>query len=122
MKTHAYYFEPVPKPRMTQRDKWKKRPVVERYRAFKDLCRDENVSIPESGAHIRFYLKMPKSWSKKKKLAMEGHPHQQRPDIDNLLKGLLDAVYHEDSVVYNISASKYWSVNPGFTISVQKTN
>ena len=31
-----YDITPVPKPRQTQRDKWKRRDVVMRYRAFAD--------------------------------------------------------------------------------------
>ena len=34
---------------------------------------------------------MPKSWSLKKKKAMNGKPHRQTADIDNLLKALIDA-------------------------------
>ena len=34
-----YPIIPLGKPRMTQRDKWAKRPAVLRYRAFKDECR-----------------------------------------------------------------------------------
>jgi len=43
-----YNINPVPKPRMTQSDKWKKRPPVLRYFAFKDECRIHDVEIPES--------------------------------------------------------------------------
>jgi len=32
------------------------------------------------------YLPMPKSWSKKKKSAMAGRPHRQKPDRDNIDK------------------------------------
>ncbi|HHE6457291.1 TPA: RusA family crossover junction endodeoxyribonuclease, partial [Proteus mirabilis] len=32
----VFNIEPVPKPRMTQADKWKKRPPVLKYFAFKD--------------------------------------------------------------------------------------
>ncbi len=83
-----YAITPVPKPRMTQRDKWKKRPVVLRYHAFKDEVRAAGVELEESGQHIIFVLPMPKSWSKKKQREMVGKPHQQKPDKDNLEKAL----------------------------------
>lgn len=39
MRIIEYPIVPVPKPRMTQRDKWQKRPAVMRYRAFCDEVR-----------------------------------------------------------------------------------
>jgi len=59
---------------------------------------------------------MPKSWSKKKKAEMLGQPHQQKPDIDNLLKALMDAVLPEDSHIYDIRATKYWGNVGGIDI------
>lgn len=96
------------KPRMTQRDKWQKRKVVLRYHAFKDECKLRGVQVPDGGSHVTFILPMPKSWSKTKKAQMNGQPHQQKPDIDNLQKALLDAVLKDDSGIHDIRASKVW--------------
>lgn len=102
-------LEPVPKPRMTQRDRWAKRPAVVRYYAFCDSLRElYTVEVPPELA-IRFNVTMPKSWSKKKRLEMEGKPHQQRPDIDNLLKAFMDALCEDDSYIYAVRAEKQWS-------------
>lgn len=79
-----YLITPVGKPRMTRADKWKQRPPVMRYRMFCDEARLHGIRVPENGAHITFVLPMPKSWSKKKRAAMDGQPHQQKPDLDNL--------------------------------------
>lgn len=103
-----YDITPVPKPRMTQRDKWAKRKPVVTYRAFKDEIRLRKVSLPEYGYHVTFVIPMPKSWSKKKKTEMNGKPHQQRPDKDNLEKALLDAVFDEDSRVWDGRVTKVW--------------
>jgi len=100
---------PVSKPRMTQRDKWAKRPAVLKYFAFKDECRLKKVMIPESKGHIVFGIPMPKSWSKKKKAEMLHQPHQQRPDLDNLCKGLFDAVLDEDCRVWDGRSTKVWA-------------
>ena len=35
-------------------------------------------------------------------------PHRQKPDIDNLIKALLDALYADDSHVWKITAEKRW--------------
>jgi len=73
---------------MTRSDKWKKRPAVVKYHNFKDQCRLYNVEVPVAGASITFNIAMPKSWSKAKKAKMVGQPHQQTPDLSNLLKRL----------------------------------
>lgn len=116
-----YYIKPVPKPRMTQRDKWltgvKRRPSVRRYFQFKELCRIYKVEVKESETEIVFVLPMPKSWPYKKREEMLGKPHQQRPDKDNLEKALLDAVYDEDCRVWDSRVSKLWGVKPMIAIS-----
>lgn len=106
-----FKIDPVAKPRMTQRDRWLYPPrrCVSRYYAFKDIIAALGMDLPVSGAYVSFKIQMPKSWSKKKKAVMEGQPHQQVPDLDNLLKALLDSVYSNDSVVWQISAEKRWA-------------
>jgi hypothetical protein len=104
-----YDINPCAKPRMTQRDKWAKRPPVLRYFAFKDECKLRGVKVPHFGAHIVFHVPMPKSWSDKKKNEYVGTPHLQRPDKDNLEKALLDAIYEEDSTVWDSRVTKLWS-------------
>jgi len=94
---------------MTQRDKWAKRPAVLRYRAFADEVRAHGVKVPESDGIVTFGIPMPKSWSTKKRAAMISAPHKQKPDIDNLLKALLDAVYKDDSGIWRITVCKRWA-------------
>ncbi len=103
-----YDITPVPKPRMTRADRWKKRPCTERYWAFKDEVRRLKIEVPESGSHIIFVIAMPKSWSKKKKHEFDGKPHQQRPDKDNLEKALLDAIFDEDCQIWDSRVTKVW--------------
>lgn len=106
-----YDITPVPKPRMTQRDKrGDKRPIVARYHAFKDECRLKSVRVPEFGAVVLFTVPVPKSWSNLKKKYAIGNPHQQTPDIDNYLKALLDACYEQDCRVWDIHVTKIWGV------------
>ncbi len=103
-----YPIIPVPKPRMTQRDKWAKRPAVMRYRAFCDEVRLHGVKLPDSGSHVTFVMPMPKSWSAKKKYIMCGEPHQQTPDVDNLGKALFDAVHKQDCTIWDVRITKKW--------------
>ena len=108
MKT--YPITPNTKPRMTQSDKWKKRPCVLQYRAFKDEVRLLKVVLPECH-HVTFVVPMPSSWSLKKQKAHYGKPHQQRPDVDNFCKALFDAVFEEDSHIWDCRMTKIWGSN-----------
>lgn len=103
-----YNITPVAKPRMTISDKWKKRSCVMKYREFKDRVREEGVIVPECGAKIVFFMPMPKSWSKKKRGQMSLRPHKQVPDLDNLVKALLDALFENDSHIWHYEAEKKW--------------
>ena len=103
-----YPIEPVPAPRQVRSDKWRPRPGVKRYRAFRDAVRLASVTVPESGATVTFVLPMPVSWSLKKRRAMDGQPHRQTPDWDNLAKALLDAIYSDDAGVSDITIRKRW--------------
>lgn len=100
---------PVAKPRMTQRDRWCDRKCVHQYWEFKDevLSAMKGLIFPHP-AHIVFILPMPASWSKKKKHEYDGLPHCQRPDWDNLAKGLTDALFDEDSHLFDIRVTKLW--------------
>jgi len=110
---------PCSKPRMTQRDRWKKRQCVLDFFAFRDRIKQEIKKINTfmikeppfdwDNLTVIFLVPMPKSWSKKKKDLMVGKPMQQRPDIDNYLKGLFDATHEEDSSIWKVTASKIWT-------------
>ncbi|MGQ0329406.1 RusA family crossover junction endodeoxyribonuclease [Citrobacter portucalensis] len=103
-----YPITPVGKPRMTCADKWKKRPEVLRYRAFCDEVRLQGIELPESDAHVTFILPMPASWSKKKRADFNGKPHQIKPDFDNMMKALMDAIYENDAHIWDARVSKLW--------------
>ncbi len=98
--------------RQTKRDKWKKRPVVERYHQFRDdlryACKSNNFELGDT-FEIIFYIPMPKSWSKKKTIKTYNTPHNQKPDIDNLVKAVMDTLMTDDKQVWKIKAEKRWS-------------
>ena len=112
-----YDVTPTAKVRQTQSDKWKKRPCVVRYRAFADRLRDLSCELKDGDAVV-FVIAMPASWSQKKRLQHSGRPHRQRPDLDNLLGGLMDAIMPDgDSHISRLSSvSKLWGVSPSITI------
>lgn len=104
------------KPRMTQRDKWKKRPCVVKYRKFCDDLRKaiDVVGLDIAGLDLIFHVQMAKSWSKKKKAFMNGQPHRQVPDSDNLIKAFKDALLKDDSGVCDERTRKFWTDKPSF--------
>jgi Holliday junction resolvase RusA-like endonuclease len=109
----SFPVDPMGKPRMTQQDRWKKRDVTDRYWELKDhlvkIAKGSNFEIPDSNIHIIFYMPMADSWAKSKKEKMDGKPHQQRPDADNMLKAIQDSLCKEDSYIWDVRISKYWA-------------
>jgi Holliday junction resolvase RusA-like endonuclease len=79
-----------------------------KYVKWKADCAKLGVKLPDA-ASITFCIAMPKSWSEKKKSSMRGQYHQQTPDIDNLIGGLMDAARKNDASVYYVQAVKVWS-------------
>ncbi len=113
---------PVAKPRMTRRDKWMLRPCVVRYRQFADIMTNGVGSLlpqnPES-VSWRAFFPMPESWSKKKKDVMRGKIHREKPDRDNLDKGILDALWKDDKGIAIGSLVKLWDDGNGPRIELR---
>ena len=112
-KEYILNVNPMPKPRMVKSDKWKNRTSVNHYWAFKDMLilEKNRIGMPDlkDKFEIIFYIEMPSSWSKKKKSQMNGKPHQQKPDLDNMTKSVKDCLLKEDCKIYFEKAEKYWS-------------
>lgn len=108
-----FNLDPVAKPRMTQSDRWRDRPAVARYWAFKDEIQRQVAQMGfklGNDITIIFLMPMPQSWNKAKKQAMLHQPHQQKPDLDNLEKALLDSLLPDnDSVVWRKMSQKRWA-------------
>ena len=115
----VFDIAPTPYVRQTRADAWKKRPVVLRYRAFRDQVAYSVKELPEDFFHLVFLIQTPASWSEKKKREMIGQPHTGKPDKDNLEKGFLDAVYRgrDDAHVWNTASTKLWSAYPAILIA-----
>jgi Holliday junction resolvase RusA-like endonuclease len=58
-----------------------------------------------------FRFPVPASWSMRKQIqaCQFGEYHRQKPDVDNLVKGFLDAVMDEDCQVADVRAVKVWA-------------
>ncbi len=105
-------IEPMGAPRQSRKDAWDPRPVVVRYRAWKDALRAScaaNGWVLGGVLSAVFYIPMPPSWSKKKRAEMSGMPHQQKPDIDNCAKAVMDSFNKDDGHVHTLVVSKRWA-------------
>lgn len=108
------------KPRMTRSDGWRRRrggvrKCVADYRLFADQVRyvvtgqpHRKLEEPVLGLYVTAWLPLPASWSLGKKLEAAGALHRQRPDGDNLLKAVADALLAEDGQVAVMRCVKRW--------------
>lgn len=62
--------------------------------------------------------RMPASWSRKKRAEMDGQWCLTKPDVDNIVAGVLDALFEEDSAVVSVSGMKVWGVAYGLKVEV----
>ena len=90
----------------------KRRNRIERYNDYKlsiaALAKEKRFDFPNQGAWVRFYIPVPRTWSKKKKKQYHGLLHMARPDIDNLCKAVFDSLFSEDKHIGHFQASKHW--------------
>jgi Holliday junction resolvase RusA-like endonuclease len=116
---HIFEIKPFTAPRMSSSDKWKKRPTVTKYweakAELKKLCAEIGYELTPV-LNVAFFIPMPETWSKKKKLEMLYMPHQQKPDKDNLEKAFMDSFSIDDSFVYDGRTCKFWSDKPMIVI------
>jgi Holliday junction resolvase RusA-like endonuclease len=70
---------------------------------------------------FKCYIKFPDSYSKKKRAELAGQPHMEKPDIDNILKGLMDALLKDDKKVWKLlgSPEKRWEDKAGVRIELE---
>lgn len=71
---------------------------------------------------IDFFFTVPKSWTKKKKEAAKWHT--SKPDLDNLEKGVKDAlngiVYKDDSQVCLLQSRKQYAEFAGIVVEIEE--
>ena len=119
MSKFVFDVVPVAAPRMNHADRWKKRPCVQRYFAYRDQVRamaeEQGFTLPER-FYLWFQMPMPKSWSQRKKRMMFGEPCRSKPDADNLAKGFFDC-FGEDKHVWSVQLTKTWHDKGGIVVS-----
>lgn len=106
----TYQGIPVGKPRMTQQDKYVMRPAAKKYWDFKAALKaaaGPMLDNPDIIA-VTAWVPMKGSWPKSKQQAMAGKPCRLRPDCDNLVKAVMDALFDEDCCIWAGLSVKYW--------------
>lgn len=122
--------EPMGAVRMTGRGKFVNK-NAQRYLAYKDFIKlhaqkqMKGQQLYEGAivVEIIFTMPIPKSWSKKKqKEAVVSMVHTKKPDIDNLVKGVFDALnktaWNDDNQVSMVGASKKYGEEPGIAVKI----
>lgn len=98
----------------------------EKTRKYEKLIRDSwEHGIVEGKSimiEIEFRMPIPQSYSNKKKAELEWAPHNKKPDLDNLVKAVLDALngvaFEDDSLISDINAGKIYAEEPGVYIMI----
>lgn len=110
--TFTVVGDPMGKPRMTQRDRWQKRPAVLRYRDYCDRIREAAPTSLKSAdvyaVMVTAYIAMAASWSKRKQAEHNGTPHRLKPDWDNIGKAICDALFEDDAMISDGRTRKFW--------------
>ena len=123
---------PASRPRVTRWSTFYNEP----YNSYKDILKD--MMINETGVFLNpifdasmalkidivFELEIPKSLSKKKQELLVGSYNTKKPDIDNLVKSVLDAMngvwFKDDGQICSVSAMKKYSREPKTIIVIKE--
>jgi hypothetical protein len=119
------YVIPGPAPgavRQTQSDKWKKRPCVLAYREWCDLARKccPNIAAAEliSWLNIKAIYTPPESWTKAERARAIGQRKRTKPDGDNIIKALCDALWKNDAALGDQAVSRYWGAESLLEVTI----
>lgn len=107
-----FKIDPMGAVRMNQSRASQHTPAAERYGVYKQqlrlMARMAKYEVP-AVLSLRFVVAMPASWSGRKRVVMNGQPHQSRPDLDNLVKAFKDALCADDAFVWRYGEmEKVW--------------
>jgi len=120
------------RPRVTRWSTYYKEP----YNSYKELLkqkmelytRGNKTPLFDDGVALEldvlFEMEIPKSFSKKKREALNGSYVTKKPDLDNLVKSIKDAmngyIYKDDSQVVISSQKKIYSLEPKTIIIIKE--
>lgn len=112
------YEAPIgsPRPRFRNTGRYVQTYMPASYTKHKDFIREQMPNVLLNGnlkVTLSFYFKVPKSWSNRKKLLAIGQYKRTKPDIDNLIKTVLDAandhLWKDDNQIVEIHSFKQYA-------------
>ena len=117
--------KPAPRPRVTKNNTYND----EDYTSYKEVIAlaytakyGKSLNTDPFTMKLDFFFQIPKSWSKRKKENAKWHT--SRPDTDNLVKGICDALngiaYKDDSQVCYMQARKQYAAMNGIRIEIEE--
>ena len=116
--------QPAPRPRVTRNGTYND-PKYTNYKKAISLIAKSKFKTPSTSPifmKIEFFFEIPKSWSKVKKDGAKWHI--SRPDMDNLVKGVKDALngiaYRDDAQVCFLQARKQYAQTSGILIEIEE--
>lgn len=94
------------------------------YEKKKKFLRWQFGSVPSGLVHLSVTAvrKMPKSWSQAKRDRMRGLYAKPKPDADNILGGVMDALFDDDDRVVSVFCEKVWGDKHELVIEVAPAN
>jgi Holliday junction resolvase RusA-like endonuclease len=118
---------PVPKarPRVTRRGTYtpKRSAAYEALVARAAWCAGVSIITAPIRLMVLARFKVAKSWPAKIREGRICGPHTQRPDGDNILKAIKDALngvaYADDALVWSATIEKIWDVDDGAEVTLR---
>lgn len=123
------YEAPIgsPRPRFRNTGRYVQTYMPTSYTKHKDFIREQMPNTLLDGklkVTLSFYFKTPKSWSNRKKLLAIGQYKRTKPDIDNLIKTVLDAandhLWKDDNQIVEIHSFKQYAEEPKIILEVEE--
>lgn len=115
-----------PRPRFRNTGKYVQTYMPASYTAHKSHIREQMPKLKlqnDLKVKIEFIFEPPKSWSNKKRLTMIGQYKNTKPDIDNLLKTVLDAandhLWVDDKQIVDITSYKKYGEQSKILMTVE---
>lgn len=105
------------RPRVTMNGTYMARSYTQAREALRKAFGPVTVAAPWI-VRVVAVRRMPASWPKKKRAAMDGCWCTTKPDVDNILGAVMDTLFPDDAAVVSIGGEKQWGEDHLLAIEV----